>query len=127
MASIGIDLVEIDRIKKSMERESFFKHILSREEYEQLKKKDLSAQSMAVNFCAKEAFLKCIGKGLGFCKLNEIQLLREDSGRPYIKLLGKALDFANENGLVFSVSATHTKDYASVVVLSERKQRYEDN
>lgn len=120
MADIGIDLIEIHRIKKSMKRDSFFKHVFGREEYEQLKKRGFLPQSVAVNFCAKEAFLKCIGKGLGFSKFSEIQLLREETGKPYLKLSGKALEFAEQNELVFSVSATHTKEYASVVVLSQR-------
>lgn len=122
MASIGIDMIEIHRIEKSIKSKTFFKRVFSSEEYKQLKEKNFSPQSMAVNFCAKEAFLKCIGKGLGFSKLNDIQLLRENCGKPYLKLSGRALEFANQNKLIFSVSATHTKEYASVVVLAERKE-----
>lgn len=122
MSTIGIDMIEIHRIKKSIKSEAFLKHVFSKEEYDQLKKKNFSPQSVAINFCAKEAFLKSIGKGLGFSKFSDIQLLREDCGKPYLKLSGVALDFANKNKLVFSVSATHTKEYASVVVLAERKE-----
>lgn len=121
MISVGIDLIEIHRIKKSMESPSFFKHIFGCEELEQLRDKNFSAQSVAVNFCAKEAFLKCIGEGLGFSKLSDIQLLREDSGKPYLKLYGKAMEFTSKNKLIFSVSATHTKEYASAVIVAERK------
>lgn len=73
---------------------------------------------MAVNFCAKEAFLKALGKGLGEISLTEIELLRLQSGQPYLKLTGRALKSAEEKNLKFSVSATHTEKYASVVVLA---------
>lgn len=122
MATIGIDMIEIHRIENSIKSGTFFKNVFSKEEYEQLKERNFSPQSVAINFCAKEAFLKCIGKGLGFSKFSDIQLLREDCGKPYLKLSGVALEFANKNRLVFSVSATHTKEYASVVVLAERKE-----
>lgn len=122
MATIGIDMIEIHRIEKSIKNGTFLKHVFSKEEYEQLKERNFSPQSVAINFCAKEAFLKCIGKGLGFSKFSDIQLLRENYGKPYLKLSGAALEFANKNRLVFSVSATHTKEYASVVVLAERKE-----
>lgn len=122
MGTIGIDMIEIHRIERSIKSRTFLKNVFSKEEYEQLKKKNFSPQSVAINFCAKEAFLKCIGKGLGFSKFSDIQLLRENCGKPYLKLTGVALEFANKNRLVFSVSATHTKEYASVVVLAERKE-----
>ncbi len=118
MPSIGIDLIEISRIKNSMRRPSFLDKILGQNEYNQLQEKNFPPQSVAVNFCAKEAFLKALGKGLGDINLAEIELLRKKSGQPYLQLSGKALDLAKSEHLAFSVSATHTENYASVVVLA---------
>ncbi len=118
MHSIGIDLIEIHRIKNSINRPNFLNKILGENEYSQLKQRKFSAQSVAVNFCAKEAFLKSLGKGLGDFKLTEIELLREKSGQPYLSFNGKALEFVNAENIKFSVSATHTENYASVVVLA---------
>ena len=88
MPSVGIDLIEIDRIKNSMKRGSFLKRIFGKNEYTELEKRNFLPQSVAVNFCAKEAFLKAIGKGLGEIDLAEIELLRKKSGQPYLKLSG---------------------------------------
>ena len=118
MFSVGIDLIEIDRIKQSMARSSFLRKILGDNEYSELEKRNFPAQSVAVNFCAKEAFLKALGKGLGEVNLAEIELLRRETGQPYLKLSGKALKITQKNNLQFSVSATHTENYASVVVLA---------
>ena len=121
MLLVGIDSIEIARIKNSMERSSFLKKILGEHEYAELKKRNFLPQSVAVNFCAKEAFLKALGKGLGEVNLAEIELLRKESGQPYLILSGKALSLAETDNLKFSVSATHTEKYASVVVLAYDK------
>ena len=122
MGSVGIDLIEINRIKKSMQRESFLKRILGEDEYIELEKRKFPIQSVAANFCAKEAFLKSLGKGLSFCNLNNIEILRKQSGEPYLKLSGKALKYSQENNLDFSISLTHTKEYACAVVISKLKE-----
>lgn len=122
MGSVGIDLIEISRIKKSMQRESFLKRILGESEYIELEKRKFPIQSVAASFCAKEAFLKSLGKGLSFCNLNNIEILRKQSGEPYLKLSGKALKYSQENNLDFSISLTHTKEYACAVVISKLKE-----
>ncbi len=121
MLSVGIDLIEVDRIKNSMERGSFLKRILGENEYLELEKRNFPPQSVAVNFCAKEAFLKAMGKGLGEIDFTEIELLRLKSGQPYLSLTGKTLALAEKQNLEFSVSATHTEKYASVVILAYDK------
>ncbi len=118
MPAIGIDLVEISRIKRSMERRLFLSKILGPNEYAELEKRNFPPQSIAVNFCAKEAFLKALGKGLGDINLTEIELLRKNNGQPYFKLSGKALKLSEKESLTFSVSATHSENYASVIVLA---------
>lgn len=118
MPLVGIDLIEIDRIKNSMKKSSFLNKILGKKEYAELEKRNFCPQSVAVNFCAKEAFLKAMGMGLGEVNLSEIELLRKPSGQPYLNLNGKALELAKKENFKFSVSATHTQNYASVVVLA---------
>lgn len=117
MISVGTDMVEISRIEKSTKNDKFLKFILGKEEYNQLQKRNFSPGSVAANFCAKEAFLKSLGMGLGKIKLKSIQVLRSDTGKPYIFLVDDALVYAQKNNFKFSVSLTHTKDYASAVVI----------
>lgn len=121
MESVGIDLIEIKRIKKAMQRSSFLKRILGENEYVELEKRKFPAQSVAASFCAKEAFLKALGKGIGFCNLNDIEVLRKQSGEPYLKLSGKPLEYSQINNLDFSLSLTHTKEYACAVVISRER------
>lgn len=118
MLSVGIDLIEVDRIEKAMKRDLFLKKILGKNEFAELERKKFPPQSVAVNFCAKEAFLKALGKGLGEINLTEIELLRQSSGQPYLMLSGKAFCLAKEKKLSFSVSATHTQNYVSVVIVA---------
>ena len=76
----------------------------------------ICGQSIAANFAAKEAFSKALATGIRGFSLNEISVLRDGLGAPYIKLSGKALEAAK--GLRFKVSITHTKTVASAIVLA---------
>ena len=117
MTCVGIDMIEIPRIKKCMKNKNFLKYILGEDEYRQLENRNFPAQSVAANFCVKEAFAKAVGKGMFYLGIKNIQALRDSFGRPYIKISGKAKEVADMTSLRFSVSITHTKEYASAVVV----------
>ena len=118
MILVGIDSVEIERIKTSLKNTRFLKKYFGKEEFSQLEERNFPFQSIAANFCAKEAFLKVFGKGLGAIDLSKIELLREKSGKPYLKL--GDIDFLkNFSKINFSVSVTHTKNIATVVIVAE--------
>lgn len=119
MLLAGIDLVEIQRIKKSMQNPRFLLRILGPSEYAQLELRGFPVQSVAANFSAKEAFSKALGTGLRGFSLREVELLRSENGRPSFKLSGNALRIVQGRKVVFQVSVTHTKEYASAVVIGE--------
>lgn len=121
MFSVGIDLVEIKRISQSMNNHRFLQKVFGKDEYFYLKEKGFPKQSVAANFCAKEAFSKAIGTGIRGLSLNEVELLRDENGMPYFKFSGDALKIVKGRNLRFSVSVTHTKEYASAVVISWRE------
>ena len=121
--SVGTDLVEIGQIRKSIERQRFIDMVYSPEEKEYFAKKKDPAPSMAANWAAKEAFSKTLGTGVRGFELSEVSCLRDELGAPYLKLSGKAEKAAE--GLAFSVSLTHTKEYASAVVLAYRQDKQE--
>ncbi len=114
-------MVEISRIKKSMQNKKFLKFILGSEEYFELEKKKFPIQSVAANFCAKEAFSKAIGTGVRGFGIENVQILRNELGKPYIFLTNNALKIAQDRNLDFSVSLTHTKNYACAVVICFNK------
>lgn len=118
MLLVGTDLIEVERIARSMEKEHFVARVFGEEERAELAAKGFSAQSAAVCFCAKEAFGKAMGTGLAGFSLGEVQLLHKAGGQPYLALSGKAAVLAQ--GVQFAVSAAHTKDYATVTVVGER-------
>tara|TARA_B100000401_G_C52741178_1_gene688426 strand:+ start:675 stop:1061 length:387 start_codon:yes stop_codon:yes gene_type:complete len=84
----GVDLVNIDRIKKTIKRnKNFKKRVFSKQEILNCKKKKNIFSCYAKKYAAKEAFSKALGtgisKGLSF---NEIEILNNKEGKPTIKL-----------------------------------------
>lgn len=121
MVSVGIDLIEIKRVKKTAENPRFYERILGNNEFEQLKKRNFPIQSIAANFCAKEAFSKAIGTGIKNFSFSDVEVLRDDTGKPYLKLSEKLKSLLGDNYINFDVSLTHTKEYASAVVIAQRR------
>ena len=115
---IGIDSIEIERIKKSIEKDSFVKRVYGAAELEELKKKNMPAQSAAACFCAKEAFSKAIGTGVTGFNLNEVETLHDEKGKPFLVFSGEAKKIVDESGLSFDISITHTDTVATAAVIA---------
>lgn len=120
MLLVGTDLVEIARIEKSMRNPLFCARILGDAEYGQLAGRGFPVQSVAASFCAKEAFSKAVGTGLGGFRLREAELLRAPNSRPELRLSGRAAELAGNAR--FSVSVTHTASAASATVVGWGKE-----
>lgn len=114
--SVGLDTVEIERIRKSCANGRFMEHVFSAEELDLLGQKRDPYPSAAANWAAKEAFSKALGTGVRGFELNEVSCLRDELGAPYLVLTGKARQAAE--GLAFSVSLTHTAELASAIVIA---------
>ena len=120
MFSVGTDLVEIDRIRKSMKNPRFRGRVFGKAESARLALRGFPVESAAAAFCAKEAFSKAVGTGLWTFNMRDVQLLHnERTGKPELALSGGALRLAG--GSRFSVSVTHTTGYASAVVIREEE------
>jgi holo-[acyl-carrier protein] synthase len=126
--SSGIDLIEIDRIEKALERhgERFLKKIFSVTELERLVKfkerkvnPRIIAAELAARFAAKEACSKALGTGIGPVSWKEMEILNEPSGKPVLRLSGKAAQIAGFLGYTsWSVSLTHSNEMAGAVVVA---------
>lgn len=122
MYRVGTDLVEIARIEKSAQRESFIKRVYSQAECELFDTRKNPYPSMAANWAAKEAFSKSLGTGVRDFRLSEVEVLRDELGAPYIRLSGNALSIARAMGLSFSVSLSHTDTLATATVIAYPKE-----
>ncbi len=85
---IGTDIVEVNRIKKSIKKKSFLTRLYNKEEISKCKKTINTYHCFAKRFAAKEAFSKALGTGIskGIC-FNEIVVLNEKNGKPFIRLI----------------------------------------
>tara|TARA_E500000331_G_C16879057_1_gene549628 strand:+ start:83 stop:466 length:384 start_codon:yes stop_codon:yes gene_type:complete len=93
---IGVDIVKIGRIKKSLNNTKFKTRIFSIEEVNRCKKNVKQENCFAKKFAAKEAFSKALGTGISSgISFNEIVILNTKSGKPFIKLLGKTKKIVN--------------------------------
>ena len=126
--SSGIDLIEIERIEKALNRhgERFLKRIFSKTELERLVKfkerqvnPRLIAAEVAARFAAKEACSKALGTGIGPVSWKEMEILNERSGKPVLRLTGKAAQIGGFLGYTsWSVSLTHSRGMAAAVVVA---------
>ena len=86
----GVDIIDNKRIEKSLKIKGFKKRLFTLNEINQSKKYRNKTNYFAKRFAAKEAFVKALGtgitKGINF---NEIIILNEKNGKPFIKLLDK--------------------------------------
>lgn len=119
--SVGTDIIEIKRIAKSCENKRFIERVYSKKELSFFSKKKNPFESYAGNWAAKESFGKALGTGVRDFELTNVSCLRDEMGCPYLELTGNALEIASKNNLDFSVSISHTKEYATAVVIAFEK------
>jgi holo-[acyl-carrier protein] synthase len=115
---VGIDIIEIERFEHNLLKQRFHSKVYGQQELEYLLLKNKS-ESFAASFCAKEAFAKALGTGIKGFKLSEVQVLRNDIGKPYYKLDGAALLLTQQANITFSLSISHSKHYATAVAIAE--------
>jgi holo-[acyl-carrier protein] synthase len=112
---IGIDLVEVSRIKKAVTKNKIFlERIYSSQEIRLSDKGKFRFEELAGRFAVKEAIFKAIKTGWRRgVKFKEITVLNEPSGSPYVTLSGETQKIARSLGINnIQVSISHTKDLA---------------
>ena len=117
---IGTDIVEVNRIKKSIKKKLFIQKIFSKEEILKCKKIKNPSNCFAKRFAAKEAFSKALGTGISKgINFNDIIILNEKNGKPFIKLLNKTkknVEKKIKKKFKISLSLTDEKKYAVAFV-----------
>lgn len=131
IVGIGIDLVEIERIKRAAERrgERFLGRIYTPVEVEYCKSMKRSEQHLAGRWAAKEAAAKALGTGIfGSIRFRDIEITNDEKGKPLLALTGDAARIAGELGAArFHVSIAHSDTHATAVVVMESVEGVEGN
>jgi holo-[acyl-carrier protein] synthase len=122
IVGIGVDAVEIDRFRRSLERTPSMKtRLFTQEELEYVEPHDDPSASLAARFAAREAVMKAMGVGLGAFEFHDVWVQRADSGRPTLAVTGRAEQIANELGVTdWHLSITHTDTTAIAYVIAVR-------
>ena len=118
---VGTDIVEVKRINKLIKKKTLLKKLFNTKEITKCLKIKNSSNCFAKRFAAKEAFSKALGtgftKGVSF---NEIIILNEKNGKPYIQLLDRTKTIVKKRiikkNYKISLSLSDEKNYAVAFV-----------
>ncbi len=120
---IGIDLVQVNRVRKLLERwgERFETRVFTESEREFCSTRKDRAACLALRFAAKEAFAKALGLGLRKPVLwQDIEIRRDPLGKPEVFLSQRAQDYCEKMGIrSWRLSLTDDGEYGAAVVVVE--------
>jgi holo-[acyl-carrier protein] synthase len=112
MLATGVDLIEVERLRRGIARhgQRFCDRFFTAREQEQCGGR---ATSLAGRFAVKEAVGKALGTGIGDVGWKDIEILSDERGRPYLTLHATAKRLAAERGLRhWAISLSHTATHA---------------
>lgn len=116
---IGTDIIEIDRIKKAIDRTNgFIEKIFTDKEITLFKSKNMRSEVIAGNFAAKEAISKSLGTGIRGFSLKEIEVLRDDLGKPIV-VLSDNIESLIGKGYKLNLSISHDNTSAIAFAILE--------
>ncbi len=120
---VGIDIIEVSRIRHSYERfgERFVKRILHPDEIAYCQSHKDPAPFLAARFAAKEAISKAFGTGIGAqLGWQDMEVGRRPSGQPYVILHGAGEALLQERQAAhLHLSLSHTNNHATAIAVLE--------
>lgn len=120
---VGIDVIEIARIRATLDRygDRFLERIFSARERDRYGRRP---SELAARFAAKEAVMKALGTGVRGVRWRDIEVLPNRRGKPIIVLHGSALERARLLGFRhFAISLTHSRTEAMAAVVATKLAR----
>jgi len=116
MGSVGIDLLEIDRLERALARRpQLAARLFTESERAYAAARARPAMHLAARFCAKEAVVKALE--LEVWNPHDVEVVRSETGVPSVRLSGHAAARAAELGVSVRVSLTHTRAMAGAVAM----------
>ncbi|MFR1709007.1 MAG: holo-ACP synthase [Clostridium sp.] len=121
IVGVGVDIVEIRRIKDMLDKNSkFLEKIFTVKEIEYLQTRNLRPEYVAGRFAAKEAVSKALGTGFRGFNFKDIIIESTTLGKPIVTLDGGARDILNKNGnAAIHLSISHGCDSAIAYAVLE--------
>jgi holo-[acyl-carrier protein] synthase len=115
VSGVGIDLLEVDRLQRALERRPrLAERLFTDSEREYAATKTTPVMHLAARFCAKEAVAKALG--LTAWSFRDVEVVATDAA-PEVRLSGRAAERATELGVRAEVSLTHTAGFAAAVAV----------
>jgi holo-[acyl-carrier protein] synthase len=118
MLSVGVDIVEVERIGSVVSRWGgrFLNRVYTEAELALCSGR---VPELAARFAGKEAISKALGTGLVGISWREMEVLSDARGKPLVRLRGRAASRAERMGLrQFAISLSHSRDYAVASVVA---------
>lgn len=120
---VGTDIIEIERIDRAINNTPMFlEKIFTKRELEELNKSTLRVESVAGNFAVKEAVSKAIGTGMRGFTFNDIEVFRDELGKPVVQVSDRVKDLIKVDNYIFNVSISHNRTCAIAFVVLESSQ-----
>lgn len=121
MIGIGVDVVEIERFRRSLERTPTMRdRLFTPTELEYVAPKSDPVPSLAARFAAREAVMKALGLGLGAFGFHDVWVERAASGAPSLAFAGRAAELSDLAGVDrWHLSLTHSELVAVAYVVAE--------
>ncbi len=118
---IGVDVVQVDRLRRWLDDESLLKRYFSVQERDAIyQRRDGAALSLAARFAAKEAFAKALGTGFRGFGLRDVWVVNDPLGKPELHVTGAAqLALTRIGGTRLWLSLTHEQQHAIAMVVIE--------
>jgi holo-[acyl-carrier protein] synthase len=130
VAGLGVDIIEIDRMERALERTPRMRaRLFSDAERAYAQGKARPAVHFALFFAAKEAVLKALGTGFSGMAFGDVEVDHDRYGRPVPLLHGHAQEVAQAQGIIevqLSLSYTHSVGVASAVAIKEQNRPRKD-
>jgi len=119
----GVDLLEVDRIKELYKKNPrFLERFFTEGECAFFERKMMNIETIAANFAAKEAVSKALGTGVRGFNLIDIEILRDEMGKPIVHLYNRAEILAESLGIDhIMLSISHTEKHAIAFAIAMKK------
>ena len=115
---IGVDIIEIERVRQAIQNnKNFLSKLFTEKEIDYFISRKMNSEVIAGNFAAKEAVSKALGTGIRGFSFKDIEILRNELGKPEVilhngaNLIGNKL-VGNNNSLRVHLSISHNNNSA---------------